>query len=255
MPASASAIAPSRPNVSSRRTVPTGSEWPRHAEPWREVDLEAAAAEIEDRARRRACAPSAWTHRLADEPRLLLALDHFELDAGLVIEAVEQDVAVRRVADRAGRDRAVDRRRRGGRSARGSARTPRPPDRSSSASSSPRVNALWPRRTGMRSASMRTSSVGAELRDHDADRVRSGVDRTEPDARVATTTTLARSERLTRVRLRPSVAISPSAPTAYFFGGGLPPPPGPTARGLGGPAFSGILILSALVDAATAPRP
>ena len=91
-----------------------------------QVDLEAAAAEVEDRARRW---PSAERLRdgLADKPRFFLALDHLELDAGLVIEAVEQHVAV---ASRCGprwsrpRDRCS---RRGGRSAGGSARTPRPP--------------------------------------------------------------------------------------------------------------------------------
>src|SRR5678816_4853487 len=53
--------------------------------------------------------PERMDHRLADQPRLLLALDDLELDAGLVVEPVEQHVAVARVADRAGTDCAIHR--------------------------------------------------------------------------------------------------------------------------------------------------
>src|SRR5690606_35765462 len=72
------------------------------------VDLEAAAAEVEDRAGLHRLLGERLRHGLAHQARLLLALDDLELDAGLVVEAVDQHVAVARVAHRAGRDRAID---------------------------------------------------------------------------------------------------------------------------------------------------
>ena len=98
----------------------------------------------------------------------------------------------------------------------------------------------------MRSASMRTSSVGTELGDHDADRVRAGVDRAEPGttchARQASTR--APTCEISQLASRPHAR----APTPVLLRAAaccpLPSAPSP------GPRSSGILILSVLVDAA-----
>ena len=81
--------------------------------------LEAPAAEVEAHARARGRAPPTARIALEDQARLLVAADDLDVDAGLVLDAVDELGAVRGAADRARRlgerlDRVRRRRRAGG---------------------------------------------------------------------------------------------------------------------------------------------
>src|SRR5512143_1271621 len=124
-------------------------------------------------------------------------------------------------------------------------------------SSSPRVNAPWPRRTGTRSASVRTSSLGSSS----ATTMRIAFDPASiapsvvlPGGIASQTSTLAPSDRCrsppdgaTRRYAAPASG-HPGGGAGYFFAGGLLALPDPDpAAGFAGPALSGILTLSVLV--------
>ena len=63
-------------------------------------DLDAAAADV-DAERGRGFEHDARAHGREHEPRLFVAVDHLDLDAGLGLDAVDELAAVRRGADRA----------------------------------------------------------------------------------------------------------------------------------------------------------
>ena len=75
-------------------------------------ELDAAAAEV-DAQRRRRIDHDARADRAEDEARLLLTVDHLDVDAGGLFDAVDELASVRRTADRAGglRDHLGDARR------------------------------------------------------------------------------------------------------------------------------------------------
>ena len=73
-----------------------------------DVDFEAAAAEIDDAARRRLGAHHR-DGRFASEPRFFRAADHLERDAGLPLDFAHERFAIARFTRRAGRHRAITR--------------------------------------------------------------------------------------------------------------------------------------------------